>query len=148
MKLMTWNESYAIGHDKIDAEHRQIFAMLGECYSSLMTGVELARVVRAYQKAFDFASRHMVEEEQEFSGIGYGGAERHVEEHRRLTARSKEMIRTLSTGRGAVSFAELQFLLSWMMAHILREDRRFASFIGKGRETSPAADCTEDGAMI
>lgn len=147
LKLVTWNESYAIGHDRIDSEHREIFSRLDDCYISLMTGMELMRVVASYTEALELAGRHMREEEALFIGIGYPGAARHREEHARLAEKSREMLRCLSGNRDSVSFSELQFLLNWMMSHIIRQDKVFADYLRAGLKMN-GEDCIDRNAVI
>ncbi|MBI5900542.1 MAG: bacteriohemerythrin [Rhodocyclales bacterium] len=148
---LTWNDSYAVGVPELDDQHRRLLELInqvGDDYGPRNAFTDgLFREVLS--DLFEYTQVHFRAEEDHLRKIAYPGIEAHAREHGALTERVMEFILAAQGGtqdRQAIH----NFLLTWLVSHILEADMRYRDFmraplrprggllIGSLRSTSPA----------
>jgi hemerythrin len=123
-----WNESYAIGVEQIDNQHRDLFANVTE---NLLLAIQMPERYANKQYCIScivflkaYVVQHFRDEEDYQKSIGYTGYEAHKEQHSRLAQDVLDFERKLQDSNFSLSTVKrfLGFVLNWLMVHVAEED--------------------------
>jgi len=128
--VVEWREGFRTGIDEIDAEHRQLFA--------LVKGLQHGGARQLLHELVDYVVSHFAHEEALMERSGYPGVQRHIEMHESLAARVSEFL-VGGTGWSESRVQELRtFLNRWLVGHILTHDLHFGRWYhARGPRTQP-----------
>lgn len=129
MGVIAWNESYRVGDEKIDAQHCYLFAAAEELVQA--QGREAMTV--CMMKLFRYVRQHFRHEEEVMRQSGYPDWENHVAMHDRLIDRLSALSREIHDDRWSSAGIE-DFMNSWLVGHILHEDRKLARYIATAED--------------
>lgn len=121
-----WRDSYRIGVESIDAQHRELFRMTEE----LLTAIASDAGPEAYSRILGFLKEYVVyhfrNEERYQAAIGYSGLEAHRREHQRFTRTVLEHEKKMREGGFARSDVKdlAGTLVAWLVYHVIDTDRR------------------------
>jgi hemerythrin len=128
---LQWNNSLAVGHALIDAQHRSLFAQFDE----LLAACEQGRGLERLQQLFEFLDAYVVEhfhaEEALMSQHDYPQVQTHQAQHRIFTDRLAAL-RTDLTDHGPsvqVLIRTNKALIYWLTEHIRGFDTQLAAFL-------------------
>lgn len=124
MPSVKWSDSYRIGIQEIDNQHRLWF----DLFNDFAAKVE-ANDVKAFERALDrFIENtvcHLKTEESYFEQFGYPESASHKTQHQRFIDRLMD-IKTRFQSGGFVSSNELiDSLKEWIIHHVLISDRKY-----------------------
>lgn len=125
--MTMWKESYRLGVEKIDAQHKKLF----ETAEKLVQEIEGAQRPEVYRQTIAFlklyAVTHFRDEEQYFVSIGYPEEEAHKRQHQALSqevakydAALKETAYSLQTAKKLAGM-----LSAWLVYHVVNEDIKY-----------------------
>lgn len=132
-----WKESYRIGIEAIDEQHKKLFQMTNE----LLNAIEEKQGPEEFQRVVDFLKDYVVihfrDEEAYQASIQYAGMPEHVLQHKRFTDTILAFEERLKkSGYDLEIVKELAGMLtSWLIYHVADADQKIV-----GRETKPAED--------
>lgn len=130
MALMEWDESFSVGIEKFDQEHRQLFAMVNELFEAIQAGRGREGLGEIMDRLIDYTKFHFANEEHYLTKHGYPELEGHREEHRILTRQVEEIQRKYRSGATAMlSMEVLTFLKTWLTNHIKGTDKQYGGFL-------------------
>lgn len=133
MKRVEWDDSLTTGHALVDGQHQELIAIFNEYVDSSLEARDDAVIENLLIRLCDYASTHFAQEEALMHGSGYP-ADRvaaHIEEHRMLSERTRQLILAHRTGEDSV-VSMTALLRDWLAEHIHAVDREFVSNIGSG----------------
>ncbi len=126
MTLVEWNQKMSVGVSIIDDEHKKLVGMLNELHDAIdakQTDEVLGKVL---DKMVAYTVYHCKHEESLFARSDYADATQHAKEHADLTKQVLDMQKRCQDGATATLSTELlNFLKIWLLAHILRSDKKF-----------------------
>lgn len=125
---MEWSDEMLTGNAAIDAQHRELFACLGEL--SLATA-ERRTLLAVYciTRLKHHVRNHFKTEEAVMRECGFPGMQDHVREHEEFRNRLTSL--QISSVHFDVTAETVDFLSGWLTDHTLRRDREFAAYLGK-----------------
>ena len=125
----TWSDQFLIGHDSMDATHREFVRIVGAMLSA--PDNELGGLLDTFA---DHAQRHFEEERQSMLATGFPAAQCHIDEHNAVLASVQE-VRALLAGGGqeATCRALARELGRWFPAHTDYMDASLAQWLTKKR---------------
>jgi hemerythrin len=126
MNATAWEEKYRLGVDAIDAQHRQLFDLIGEM-NRLIAAHAGAGEIQAVLKRFQrWAEMHFAAEETRLAVTGYPGREAHILEHTAFLDTIEKNIKLISSRPLSVTETKISRLLTnWLQGHILENDRNY-----------------------
>jgi hemerythrin-like metal-binding protein len=127
--FILWNESYNIGIQIIDVQHKKLVDILNELYESFVdqtTGQKLNKILTELK---DYTIYHFGVEEELFNKFGYPHTESHIEEHHGFVKRIEEFNTELQEGKTKLTFQLMNFLKNWLLTHICGSDQSYVSFL-------------------
>lgn len=136
-----WKESYRLGVDRIDEQHRKLFQMTED----LVEAVNVNAATEVYQKILDFLKEYVIyhfhDEEEYQASIHYSGIEEHKAMHREFTQTvldyEKEL---LDNGFDRSTMQRLAgTLTAWLIYHVADSDQMIVS----GQAETPKQNNTE-----
>ena len=125
MSLMKWDESFSVNVAEIDAQHQKLIDMINNFYDSQMKG-DNGALRSLLASLADYAVSHFATEERYFDRYGYVEAARHKEEHRLFTAKVRDIMERLDSGKLVISFELTNFIKDWVVAHVKGEDKKYS----------------------
>ncbi len=131
MAYMTWRPELEVGHGTMDAEHRTLVEALNRLHEAMAAGQGRAEVDRILAFLRDYAVGHFTTEEELMVRFGYPEAATHFAEHSDLISRVSDFLSDHRAGRARPAEEILAFLESWLMDHILGQDRELGAVLAR-----------------
>ncbi len=136
---MEWNENLAVGFDRIDQEHRELFRIIQDLVDAIHQHTCKYKIDDVLKFLEEYAHNHFSMEENYMKGLGYPEYAIHKAEHEKFAVAfaglKKELKRIKDSGSFAGSYelsvATDQMLVDWLLDHIAKVDRRLADFLNK-----------------
>lgn len=126
MEKLFWDKKYETGIDVIDFQHRILLERTNDL-------IELVNKNETQDNMFpilifleDYTLYHFDTEEQFFDSFDYINKEKHLEEHREFIKKIIEFKEQYAKGTVKIDKDLLDYLLNWLISHILGTDMSFA----------------------
>lgn len=129
MHELKWSPVFEVGVDKIDADHRRLFAMANEIREAIVNGDRNTRatLVRAFLEA---AERHFADEEEYLRRVGYSDVAQRENLHAALLANATELEKQCEEGMAGSDVDEYYGdLLAFVIDEVVSADHRFKSYL-------------------
>lgn len=126
MPTLNWNPDWETGIQKIDRQHRALFAQLETLMTAIHQDVALARIPALLAFLANYVEEHFRDEETEMEASGYPGLAAHRAIHDRLREKVAALLLQFQKEPGVLNDAVLDFVTEWLVGHINGEDRRMA----------------------
>ena len=124
MTQVKWQDSYSIGIDTIDSQHKQLFDIISDIYVASEQERGLDVIMPLFDKLQDYTKYHFDEEEQYFTTLSQADIERHKNAHQ-FFIDELDKIKLQSLRIGTLSLELLYFLNDWLVNHIQVEDPKY-----------------------
>lgn len=129
MSLLRWSESYLVGHEQVDDEHRYLFSLVNEFHDAFMERHARSDLDRLLNRLVDYTERHFRHEEALMRASGYPDIERHMAIHEALVEKIFQLAEKFSNKAVNPTRDTITFLETWLTDHIRVEDMAFAIFV-------------------
>ena len=132
-----WDNSYSVGNEVIDSQHRRLFDLGNEIQS-----IQLSEVTRTIMNLYKHTRQHFDTEEQHMKAIGYPKLEQHRELHNGLISGLNNLIeKPINTNIGLEGLKK--FVYNWIIDHILNHDKKYFEFYQEQVKASCSRPCQE-----
>jgi diguanylate cyclase (GGDEF)-like protein/hemerythrin-like metal-binding protein/PAS domain S-box-containing protein len=123
-----WNASFEIGIPAIDAQHRRLVEMIDGLATTITEGGTLPEVTATIGELLGYASVHFSDEERilQTTALPDEEKQRHRAAHRAFVRKVRQIAKRDDLHRTETAEQILEFLTTWLVAHILGSDRRIA----------------------
>lgn len=118
-----WNDSYLLGIDEIDKQHKMIFK-LANSISSKSTQVQIASSV---MELYKYTRTHFSDEELIMEQMDYPDLNEHKEMHNMIINKLNEISETQFRENDSVERFKI-FIMRWIAQHIMVHDNKFIIF--------------------
>ncbi|MFZ0800064.1 MAG: bacteriohemerythrin [Terriglobales bacterium] len=125
----TWNNSYSVKVEAMDAQHQQLFAIIRELYAAMRSGHGKEVVGDVLRRLIDYTVKHFTAEEALMEKHGYPGLAQHRAEHKALTDKVLAFKKGFEAGTVSVSLELMTFLQKWLTDHIQTVDQKYGDFL-------------------
>ena len=124
---MTWDDSFSIGIEAIDNQHRKIFEHL-LALENAVSKRDSWHILRFFlTQLAEYMRFHLAVEEALLEIVDYPARETHNNSHVRLVeqlAELEEKLKKHAAGESLVGFFE-----DWFLRHVLSGDREYAAYV-------------------
>ncbi len=124
--LVVWQDSYALGLEEIDRQHKMLFDIMNRLWAAILDNAEGRRLNTILEDLEHYTVLHFTEEETFMRSIGYPDFDGHVAYHQKFVRKLMEEKEAAHAGR-TISLELIHFLRDWLVNHILVEDKRYAA---------------------
>jgi len=131
MSQITWDDSYSVNNDAIDAQHKQWIAIYNRLDQAMLTGslADLAQVrEEILQAMMEYASYHFRQEEEYMKEIGYPDIVAHKRIHTDFDDRLYNYNRMIRNGELVLNSELIAIIKNWLLDHILKTDMKYRDF--------------------
>lgn len=129
MPFMPWSDEFVLGIDSIDKQHRWLVDTTNRLHDELASHCprqeELKKVLEGLM---EYTVNHFIVEEDLFNRYGYPEEHAHRVRHDEFSRHALELLLKCERGE-QVSGEVLEFLQTWLVKHILKEDKAYVPFL-------------------
>lgn len=129
MPFMPWSDEFVLGIEFIDKQHRWLVDTTNQLHDELAshsaTREELKKILEGL---VDYTINHFIGEEDLFNRYGYPEEDTHRRRHDEFSRHVLELLLKLEKGE-EVSGEVLEFLQTWLIKHILKDDKAYVPFL-------------------
>lgn len=122
-----FTEEYTTGITFVDSEHKILFAITASLYQILKDGAEESdadEIINILQKLKAYTKVHFSDEEEYMESIGYEGLSAQKRAHQSFILELDDIDENeIHTNPQTYVKSLLEFLLGWLIQHILRADK-------------------------
>lgn len=132
MPYANWDEALSVGIGAIDADHKQLLAIINELHDRLARAKASAEELEAGRIALErmeaYGAGHFSREEERMERTGFPEFSRHCRLHQEFL--DKLGVYRSQLAEGYVPVREvLAFLKRWLMGHIMVQDQVFGRYV-------------------
>jgi hemerythrin len=144
---MEWQESYSVGVEELDAQHRRIMELINEIAEQSEKPQSKATCFVVLNAMIKYAETHFSTEEAYLEKHGYPKYPKQQEEHEKFVDEVFNMTQELD-GENPLTLRMLAiYLQDWYAEHILGFDQEYKVFLSKKlTEEAAAAEAAAKGA--
>ena len=126
--MIEWNESLSIGHERTDAQHKELIALLADFQAQRSAGAGKEHLHRKLEEVSLYTRYHFCSEENLMADIGFPELSAHSQRHQILLEILEHIGRDLDSGKYTATQIE-GFLVQWFMDHLVDEDSKIGVFL-------------------
>ena len=127
MSFFKWKDSFCIGVEEIDRQHRTFSEYLNACYQSLNAERKSEKLPVLITKLNDYALNHFSFEEDLMKAYGYPQLDHHAAQHAFFVSQLSKL-QDAKSGNADKALDEIfAFMRDWFLNHILEEDKKLAA---------------------
>jgi hemerythrin len=128
MEAITWGDSYSVGVEEIDRQHRDFFKLFHRL--QILCGREGYKELAARHvlEVAKYAEYHFVSEENLMMIVKYPGLEEQQAEHRKLLADLQEMLNDFEAAKIKIE-PLVSFFQTWFLNHTTLMDRMLGNYM-------------------
>lgn len=127
---MQWNESFSIGIDEIDRQHKLLLEYFASLQAAIGNGGRWSDIHFPLVKLREYAYTHFGMEESLMLMSDYPGTAEHIEGHRKILAKLDDLEK--ESLQNDITSGATEFLRNWLVGHILHSDKDYAQHFAKG----------------
>ena len=130
-KNVEWSDSLSVGYPTIDGHHKKLVSITQEIYSLLGQPDSLYRIKigKVLKKLSDYTIYHFMEEEKIMRKYQYPSLEEHAKIHASFVEKLNQSLPLMAKGERKIAIEMYNFLCSWLVKHIAKEDAAWAEYI-------------------
>jgi hemerythrin len=132
MDQFIWKDSFGIGVDEIDNEHKTLLKHLNEC---LQKG-EAADIKPLLKELRTYVDTHFATEEKLMRLVNYPDFDLHLKQHHLLTEEVAKLERELAGKGKNIRNSMLTLLIDWYIQHILEYDKRIGAYVLSNKQVT------------
>jgi len=135
MSVIKWRESFNIGVDQFDQEHRKILELINRMFEAIRDKKDKESVVQICKDALWYTEYHFANEEKALQAVDYPDLEEQLAEHARLKSEAErfQVLINDDAPKGATEF--YLFLREWLIDHILVCDKKYGPYFQETTKT-------------
>jgi hemerythrin len=129
MALYEWKDSYKVGNDFIDFDHKTMFRMIDDFHTALHQDTAQYELEKLLVSLAEYAQKHFKREEDEMTRLDANGFLLHKLEHKKFLLNISTWQERYAKGEFMFTIEVSRFLFGWLKHHILKTDQLLADAI-------------------
>ena len=131
-KIIVWDQTYSVGIELIDNQHKKLFEHLNSYYESILAGKDKDVINNILGDVINYAVYHFAEEEKVMNSIEKVDFSSHFQEHKNFCSKVSEIKEKVSSGK-EISYELFNFMKEWIHTHILLVDQKVGEAYRKNK---------------
>ncbi|MGA2448224.1 MAG: bacteriohemerythrin [Polyangiaceae bacterium] len=130
MALIDWNKDrFTVQIKQFDDEHQELIRLINDLHAAMKGGKSRDLMGYTLNKLVEYTKTHFSNEEAVLARHGYPELAPHRKQHVDFTRQVAEFQRQFGSGETAVTVDVMEFLRTWLVDHIQKSDRSYATFL-------------------
>lgn len=121
-----WKETYSVGDDSLDLEHREIIEDTNELYWAIVEKQDRETLLSILDRLIRNTFDHFRHEEQLFEDCSYPRFREHKTHHEYLRKLLMELKKCIHLTLG---YYLLCYCIEWWIVHILSQDKKYIPYL-------------------
>jgi hemerythrin-like metal-binding protein len=131
MALMEWNDSYSVGVESMDKQHRMLIDSLNELHSAMLNGRAHQMTGELLEKLVKYTNYHFHSEEEIMKAANFPDFDAHHQKHEDLVKEVNVFLDRYRSGEELINLHLMTFLRDWLNSHILGVDQEYGKWISR-----------------
>lgn len=131
-----WVDAFYIGIDAMDRQHQNLFRLASIVLTEVMNGATNEATAKALHDLVAATEEHFETEETLIEKVRYAKTGAHKSAHHKLLNEIRSLESRVREGDPLSAQEFRSFFLSWIVFHILGEDRKYAKHIHAARKSA------------
>ncbi len=127
--MIQWKAGFEVGYGTIDSQHRQLDDILNVVMDGLKKPTGDIATQTALKRLIDYTKSHFSTEDNLMVEHKYPDIAAHRKQHSDLIAKVDALHADVKAGKQLVGPKTVMFLQNWLVDHILKTDKRLATFL-------------------
>lgn len=138
MAIFIWDDSYKTGIESIDTQHKKLVDLLNQLDESLNIGGDTHEVIKLLDELVEYTKFHFKDEEKFMQNHEYdtNSYDEHILVHQQFVDQVRNAQKECHENPDKVTDELLDFLVQWLINHILLTDKQMVSDISQTRKVS------------
>jgi len=130
---VAWNDSYKLGAEKVDAQHKKLFELVSDLVDACLSGSEIEKVKETLDFLVNYTVQHFTEEEALQVLCGFPDYERHKTLHEDFKVTVGELVKEFNESGSSMELSNSmnKIVVRWLINHIRVEDKKIGRHIEK-----------------
>jgi hemerythrin len=124
-----WRDAFSINVAHMDSHHKRLIGIGNAIIEHLREDADHDSLIKAFDALVDYTRYHFSAEEKLMALYGYPKAENHGKRHEDLVLQVVEFRKQVLFGDVPEKARFRHFFKSWLVRHILEEDRKYGAFL-------------------
>lgn len=131
MDLIYWRDSYNVGNQRVDEQHKYLVKLINDLFQALgaKDGNDKLKII--FIELVNYTINHFTGEESLMRAAKYSALIDHKSEHLYFINKIKELRGKFNEGNNQVKMETLNFLKDWLLNHISGTDKKAFDEINK-----------------
>ena len=129
MPLIKWRDSYSVGIEQFDNEHRKLVELINRMFVIVRDKDDISAVSDAVARLIDYTEFHFSSEETAMKEADFPGFKKHKQKHDHLTQEISVFQQKILSEESDVGPEFYRFLRDWLLDHIMEEDKQYREYI-------------------
>jgi hemerythrin len=131
MEKIVWDDSFSVGVEEMDEQHKQIIKMVNRMIELKEDKVDSEIVSDTLTKMTEYAGKHFEKEEKYMLEYNYPYYSEQKEQHKEFKKRTATFCMDAMAYKTNVPIEILTYLKDWWINHILKIDMKYKSFFNE-----------------
>ncbi|MBN2756345.1 MAG: hemerythrin family protein [Bacteroidales bacterium] len=131
MAFLNWENSFSVGVDSLDEQHKVLIEMINDFYENIKTRSNKENISLLLKKMKEYTILHFKTEEAYLKKINFPQTENHKKEHDKFIEKVADVEKKFNEGKMVLSVEITTFLKEWLKTHILIIDMKYANYKSK-----------------
>ena len=129
MTLIRWRDSFSVGIQKFDDEHKVLLDIINEMFIIVRDHKTVDHLAPEINKLIHYTHEHFADEEEAMEKAGYPALAEHKSIHARLLDDVTAFKKRVENGDEETITTFYHFLRDWLLTHIMEEDMQYKPFL-------------------
>ena len=129
MAFIEWKDSFNLGIEHLDDQHRQLVKQINILHDAMKVGKGKESLNQILNALINYTATHFTSEEILFRQYNYPGSEKHMAEHAKFVKEVLSFKANFDKGNMMLSIDVMTFLENWLINHILGSDMEYKPFL-------------------
>jgi hemerythrin len=128
METINWRNEFSVGVAEMDEQHKKLLGMINRLIEEQHSLTDPKTIAELLTAMTDYAQIHFRAEEYLMAEYGYDQKANQEKMHQAFIDKTISFYSATDIGPNILSTALLDYLGSWLVSHILREDMKYKEF--------------------
>lgn len=139
MPLIKWRDSFSVGVEFFDDEHKVLLDIINDMFIIVRDQKGVEHLPVQVNKLIQYTQEHFRDEEEAMEKAGFPALEDHKAAHAKLLHDVTAFKKRIDEGDEQVITTFYHFLRDWLLNHIVEEDMQYKPFLADEKEIAHAA---------
>lgn len=129
MNIIKWRDTYSIGVEAMDLQHKTIIELINTLYNEIRNEESEQSNDKILEEMANYAEKHFKEEETLLETSKYPDLDNHKAIHQQYRDSLKSLVEKSKNSDDTAMKDVYTFLRQWWTQHIMTEDQEYGKFL-------------------